>query len=106
MTKNYVTLLGKLVKSTTETVDGKDVKKDLFLCKTTCGKNFFTNERIGAGVAISLTQRKAGDKYVGSDGTEQVVKKNGFNFDGIIGRASDIGEIVATKLALAEIAEG
>ena len=98
---NFINLTSKKVSTSTEEVDGKQVQKNLYLCSTTCGKKYFTNEPIGSGTAVVLEERKAGTKYF-KDGIEKFIQKDGWNFEGIIGRSADIKEIQATKVALVE----
>ena len=98
---NFINLTSKKVSTSTEEVDGKQVQKNLYLCSTTCGKKYFTNEPIGSGTAVVLEERKAGTPYI-KDGIEKIIQKDGWNFEGIIGRSADIKEIQATKVALVE----
>ena len=98
---NFINLTSKKVSTSTEEVDGKQVQKNLYLCSTTCGKKYFTNEPIGSGTAVVLEERKAGTPYI-KDGIEKIIQKDGWNFEGVIGRSGDIREIQATKIAMAE----
>ena len=88
----------------TQTVVENNVsfEKPLYMCKTVCGKQFWANEAISAGIAIVLNERKKGDKYKKKDGTEMEVRTDGWNFEGIVGNAKVIREVKDTADALKE----
>lgn len=101
----FVTILcaskGETTVETTnkETGEVKKVSKPLYLVTTICDKKFWTNEPISAGTAVVLTERKKGEKYE-RDGQEFTVKTDGWNFEGVIGKAEQINSITETKKAL------
>lgn len=81
-----------------------DEKGPLYLCTTTDFQTFWSRESIRCGVVASVTKRTQGEKYLDRDNKEQVVKKNGLNFDFIVGTANDIANLAAAKAALASLA--
>lgn len=76
---------------------------DIFYCLTTDGKNFWANEPLRAGTIVDITEKKAGDKYADKDGVEQIVKKDGFNLNVVMGSIADARAAIEAKAALAEL---
>jgi hypothetical protein len=89
-------------------VGSKQAKVDengpLFLCTTLDLQQFWTREAIRCGMIAQVTPRKKGTKYTDRDGKEQEVKKDGLNFDFIVGTAADIANLTTAKAALAQLA--
>jgi hypothetical protein len=78
----------------------KDEKGDLHLCTTTDNRQFWTREPLRGGTVVQVSERKAGEKYLDRENKQQVVKKDGLNFDFVIGTASDINNIATAQAAL------
>ena len=88
-----------------ESVDanGATLTQNLYTLLTTDGKQFWANEPIRSGIGVSLTERKAGETYTKADGTVGTILKNGWNFNGVIGNASEIRGIKETMAALKDL---
>lgn len=99
-----IVVSSKFIKSETVTSpDGSTTSTvNTYLHTTADGVTFFSNEPL-MGQAVSLTPKKAGDKYVKTDGTEGVVKKDGFLFDGTLGNAASIRSSIEAASALTEL---
>ena len=102
----FVVACSRLVKSTQKAdKDGVVSTQNIYLNNTSVdGVRFWSNEPLSAGVAVELTARKKGDKYLKSDGTEGVVDKDGYNFEGAIGTSIAINAIKDTQAALLAMA--
>lgn len=98
----FVNFCSAFKKTETVVENNVSIEKPLYLNTTVCQKKFWSNEPIGAGIAIVLTERKAGEKYTKVDGTTGVVKRDGWNFDGIVGNANVIKGVKDTADALKE----
>lgn len=63
--------------------------RKVYFCRTTTGKQFWSNEPLNAGTLVHLTEKKAGEKYADKDGVEQTVKKDGYNLDIITAKTAE-----------------
>lgn len=84
-----------------KTTNAKGETWYLITCKT--GEKFWSPEPLEGGISVFLSERKQGEKYVKSDGTEGVITKNGFNLDCVIGNVQAVSNIKLAAAALAEM---
>lgn len=76
----------------------------LYLCTTLDAQQFWSRESIRCGMIAQVTPRKKGTKYTDREGKEQEVKKDGLNFDFVVGNADDVAKLATAKAALAQLA--
>ena len=105
-TVNKVVLLSKLIsKKEIRNEDGSITHVNLFLNTCTDGTQFFAEtEHPLNSQAVSLTEKKAGDKYKDPrSGEEKIVAKDGWLYNGSAGNSVAIRESRATVDAMAEL---
>jgi len=76
----------------------------LYLCTTLDSQQFWSRESIRCGMIAQVTPRVKGTKYLDREGKEQEVKKDGLNFDFVVGTAADIANLTTAKAALVQLA--
>lgn len=103
---NKVVLLSKLVsEKEIRNEDGSVSKIKLFINTCTDGTQFFAESQHPLNSqAVSLTEKKAGDKYRDPrSGEEKIVAKDGWLYNGSAGNSVAIRESKATVDAMEEL---
>ncbi len=77
--------------------------EQFYRCVTIDNKEFWSQQAIPCGEIAQITERKKGDTYTDREGSQQVVKNDGFNCDFHVGGLKDIERLAEAKVALAAL---
>jgi hypothetical protein len=67
--------------------EGVTTERPLYICYTTDGLQFFTNEKLSAGSVVRLSEAEEGDTYL-KNGVATPITPGRITFDGLIGTSN------------------